>query len=68
MNTITQQLEVTAEEFEKIQAALAGPLNEWKNAEDVAAIVGIPVEKLVYRKTKVIIVGEVKNRLSKLLP
>jgi hypothetical protein len=59
-----QTLEVTPDEFQKMQDILGGPVDEWKQAEAVAAIVGVPVERLAYRKTDVVVVHEVKTRLK----
>ena len=59
-----QTLEVTPDEFAKIQEILGGPIDEWKQAEAVAAVVGLPVEKLAYKKTTVVVVNEVKTRLK----
>lgn len=59
-----QTLEVTPDEFAKMQDILCMELDEWKQSEQIAALVSVPIEKLVYRKTDVRVVHEVKTRLK----
>lgn len=59
-----QILEVAPDEFAKMQDILCMESDEWKRAEQIAALVGLPIDKIVYRKTDVHIVHEVKTRLK----